>query len=59
VIHTLLFEGLVLVVSLEGLEIEVLAVIGDVGLELSQVVLDSLDLRNQHVVDHVASVEDV
>lgn len=55
----LLFKGGVLVSSLEGLEIEVLAVIVDVGVELSEVVGDAIDLRNEDVIDHVTSVEDV
>jgi len=49
----------VLVGSLEGLEIEVLAVIVDVGVELSEVVGDAVNLGDEDVVDHVASVEDV
>lgn len=49
----------VLVVSLDSLEIEVLSVIGDVGCELIQTGLESGLLGNEHVVNHVVSIEDI
>jgi len=59
VLFDTLLEGFVFVLTLHGLGLEVLSVLGDVGIQLSDVVLDALSLGNEDVVDHVVAVEDV
>lgn len=55
----MLIEGLVLVVSLDSLKVKVLSVVGDVLSKLVKGGLDSGDLGNEDVIDHIASIEDI
>ena len=50
-------EGLVFLLSLEGLVLEVLAVLGDVVVELVEGVLKTLLGGDEDVVDQVVTVE--
>jgi hypothetical protein len=49
----------VLVASLEGLDLEVLSVVSDVGFQLGEILLDSVFLGDEDVVGQIASDEDV
>lgn len=52
-------EGSVFVVSLDGLEVKVLSVVGDVLSQLFKGSLDSIDLRDKNIIDHIASIENI
>lgn len=52
-------EGSVFVVSLDGLEVKVLSVVGDVLSQLIKGGLDSVNLRDKNIIDHIASIENI
>lgn len=48
-----------LILSIQGFSIEVLSILGDVLPQLVKSISQSIPLRNQYVINHISTIEDI